>query len=183
MRDANSVAVYDSGPSVRDRSNEALNPRSASSGCWIVSRVRPAASVSSVIGVGPKKPVPTDSRLVQRPARASADTRGLKNVPYSLWTSSRPLDESDNAGVTLTSYCANDARHREGVVELRHIARRVGVAFDREAGHPRLAARGSTNRHFAERRIVPIALQRLRQTDDRGSGARPPRVPSPRIAR
>jgi hypothetical protein len=37
-----------------------------------------------VIGVGPKKPVPTDSLLVQCPARANADTRGLKNVPYSL---------------------------------------------------------------------------------------------------
>ena len=66
------------------QSNDALRPRSASSGAVIVRRVSPAASVSSVIGVGPKKPVPTESRLVQRPARASADTRGLKNVPYSL---------------------------------------------------------------------------------------------------
>ena len=32
----------------------------------------------------PKKPVPNESLLVQRPARASADTRGLTNVPYSL---------------------------------------------------------------------------------------------------
>ena len=56
--------------------------------------------------VGPKKPVPTDSRLVQRPARARTDTRGLKNVPYALWTSKRPLDDSDNAGVTLRSHCA-----------------------------------------------------------------------------
>src|SRR3990167_1533076 len=94
-RDANNVAVYERGPLVRDRSNEALRPRSAVSGCLMVNRVRPAASVSSVIGVGPKKPVPTDSRLVQRPARARADTRGLKKVPYSLWTSRRPLDESD----------------------------------------------------------------------------------------
>ena len=106
-RDANSVAVYDRGPSARDKSNDALNPRSASSGCWIFNRVRPAASVSSVIGVGPKNPVPTDSLLVHRPARASADTRGLKKVPYSLWTSSRPLDDTDNAGVTLTSYWTN----------------------------------------------------------------------------
>ena len=84
MRDANTVAVYDSGPSVRDRSNDALSPRSASTGCRTSRRVRPAASVSSVIGVGPKKPVPTESLLVQRPARASAERRGLKNVPYSL---------------------------------------------------------------------------------------------------
>src|SRR5688572_33287247 len=83
MRDANSVAVYDSGPSVRDMSNDALNPRSASTDWRTSRRVRPAASVSSVTGVGPKKPVPTESLLVQRPACASADTRGLKNVPYS----------------------------------------------------------------------------------------------------
>ena len=55
MRDANSVAVYDSGPSVRDTSNDALNPRSASTGWRTSRRVRPAASVSSVIGVVPKK--------------------------------------------------------------------------------------------------------------------------------
>ena len=84
MRDANTVAVYDSGPSVRDTSNDALSPRSASTGCRISRRVRPAASVSSVIGVGPKNPVPTESLLVQCPECASADTRGLKNVPYSL---------------------------------------------------------------------------------------------------
>src|SRR5687767_8704491 len=84
MREANTVAVYDSGPSVRDRSNDALSPRSASTGWGTSRRVRPAASVSSVVGVGPKKPVPSESLLIQRPARASADTRGLKNVPYSL---------------------------------------------------------------------------------------------------
>src|SRR3954466_12230707 len=84
IRDANSVAVYDSGPSVRDTSNDVLSPRSASSGRRISRRVRPAASVSSVMGVGPKKPLPTDSLLVHCPERASADTRGLKNVPYSL---------------------------------------------------------------------------------------------------
>jgi N4-(beta-N-acetylglucosaminyl)-L-asparaginase len=50
----------------------------------IVKRDRPAASVSSVIGVGAKKPEPAESLLVQRPDRASADTRGLTKVPYSL---------------------------------------------------------------------------------------------------
>jgi hypothetical protein len=49
--------------------------------------VSPAASVSSVSGVGATNPVPTDSRLVHPPARASAETRGLKKVPYSLWKS------------------------------------------------------------------------------------------------
>src|SRR5688572_32784124 len=107
MRDAKRVAVYDRGPTVRDRSKEALEPRSASSGSRTSRRVRPAASVSSVRGVGPKKPVPTESLLVQRPARASADTRGLKKVPYSLWTSSRALAESEMFRDAATSYCAN----------------------------------------------------------------------------
>jgi hypothetical protein len=60
-----------------------------------------------VIGVGPKNPVPADQRLVQRPARASIDNRGLKNVPYSLCASRRPLDDIDTAGVSAMSYCAN----------------------------------------------------------------------------
>src|SRR5688572_15670580 len=84
MREAKRVAVYDNGPSVRETSKDALKPRSASTGSRTSRRVRPAASVSSVIGVGPKKPVPTESLLVQRPACTSADTRGLKKVPYSL---------------------------------------------------------------------------------------------------
>ena len=37
-----------------------------------------------VSGDGPKNPLPSDSRLAHAPARTSADTRGLKNVPYSL---------------------------------------------------------------------------------------------------
>jgi hypothetical protein len=56
---------------------------------------------------GPKKPVPTESLLVQRPACASADTRGLKKVPYSLCTSRRALAESDRFADAVTSYCAN----------------------------------------------------------------------------
>ena len=44
----------------------------------MTSRVRPAASVSSVSGDGPKNPAPTDMRLVHSPDRNSADTRGLK---------------------------------------------------------------------------------------------------------
>src|SRR3989337_697354 len=105
-RDAKRGAVYDRGPSVRDTSNDALSPRSASTGRAISRRVKPAASVSSLMGVGAKKPVPTESLLLQRPARAHADTRGLKKVPYWLWTSSRALDDSDSFGDTVTSYCA-----------------------------------------------------------------------------
>src|SRR5688572_19965153 len=107
MREANTVAVYDSGPSVRDRSNDALRPRSASTAPRTSRRVRPAASVSSVIGVGPKKPVPIESLLVQRPARTSADRRGLKNVPYSLWASTRALADRERYRDAVMSYCAN----------------------------------------------------------------------------
>jgi hypothetical protein len=73
----------------------------------IAKAVRPAASVSSVIGVGAKKPVPTENRPVHRPARVSAEMRGLKKVPYSLWTSKRALEDSDSADATETSYWTN----------------------------------------------------------------------------
>src|SRR3954471_22066326 len=49
-------------------------------------------------------------------------------------------------------------RHGEGVIESRHIARRVHVAFNGKSPDPGLATHGSTHRHLAERRAVPIAL-------------------------
>jgi hypothetical protein len=57
-----------------------------------------------VSGVEAKNPVPTEARVVHRPARVNIETRGLKNVPYSLWKSRRPLAERDTAGVSVTSY-------------------------------------------------------------------------------
>src|SRR5688572_16134949 len=83
-RDANTVAVYESGPIERLTSSDALRPRSATSGLEIVRRARPAASVSSVSGVGAKKPWPAERRLVNPLQRTSAERRGLKNVPYWL---------------------------------------------------------------------------------------------------
>ena len=53
------------------------------------------------------------------------------------------------------------AWHEEVVVESRHIARRIGVALDREPGDPRLPTRGSTNGRFAKRGVVPIPLEDL----------------------
>jgi hypothetical protein len=50
----------------------------------MASRERPAASVSSVSGDGPKNPAPIESRLFHRPDRNRAAIRGLKKVPYSL---------------------------------------------------------------------------------------------------
>ena len=83
-RDENSVSEYESGPSLRLMSNDALRPCSARSGLGTCSRVSPAGSVSSVSGDGPKNPVPAESQAFQAPERANADTRGLTNVPYSL---------------------------------------------------------------------------------------------------
>ena len=79
-------------------------------------------------------------------------------MPYSLWTSSRALADSDRFrrhGDVVLRECA---RHGEGVVESRHVARRIGVAFDGEPGDPRLSTCGSTDRRFAKRGVVPIAL-------------------------
>ena len=53
------------------------------------------------------------------------------------------------------------ARHDEGVIESRHIVRRIRIALDGEPRHPRLARRRSTDSCFAERRIVPISLEDL----------------------
>ena len=91
------------GPCVFVTSMEMLRPRSAASGIGTLNRVRPAASVSSVRGVGPKNPVPAETRPLQSPRRRRAETLGLKNVPYSLCTSSLPLNESDSQRVTSRS--------------------------------------------------------------------------------
>ena len=101
------MKVEENGPSVRVTSNVALRPSSARSGVGMTRRVRPAASVSSVSADGPKKPPPTDRRLVHPPARKRPDTRGLKNVPYSLCQSSRPLALTDSHDATSMSSCTN----------------------------------------------------------------------------
>ena len=80
-----------------------LVPRSASRSPATTSRDRPAASVSSVSGVGAKNPRPADTRLVHSPPRSSTASRGLKKVPYSMWMSSRALAESDIQRATSTS--------------------------------------------------------------------------------
>src|SRR4029077_8345555 len=64
-------------------------------------------SVSSVSGVDGKKPAPADARLDHDPFFRSAETRGLTKVPYSLWTSTRPLADTDSQLETATSSCAN----------------------------------------------------------------------------
>ncbi len=107
MREPKSVAVTVAGPKARVRSIDAVVPRSASRGPSTVSRVSPAASVSSVSGVAAKNPRPTDTRLVQPPPRISAASRGLANVPYSLCTSTRRPAETASHDARSTSSCAN----------------------------------------------------------------------------
>ena len=124
------------------------------------SRDRPAASVSSVSGVGAKKPVPTDSRLVQRPERASAETRGLKNVPYSLWRSTRPLARQrqprGERDVVLRK-CARDVKAYRTAA--RRAARRRRVR--RDAADPCVPSGCAAHRDFPERRVVLVALAHL----------------------
>src|ERR1700676_4940793 len=103
----NSVTVKDAGPILRVRSNEALRPRSAIKGLGIVRRVNPAASVSSVNGVGAKNPCPAETRLVQPCQRNSAESRGLKNVPYWLWKSTRALADTESQRAISMSSCRN----------------------------------------------------------------------------
>jgi hypothetical protein len=82
--DAKKVEVIETGPTARVRSIEALRPRSALRGTGTASRASPAASVSSLSGVGAKNPWPADTRLVHPSQRNSADMRGLRNVPNRL---------------------------------------------------------------------------------------------------
>ena len=63
MREWKTVSVADRGPDARVRSTDAFVPRSGLSGRGTDSRDRPAASVSSVIAVGAKKPRPNERRL------------------------------------------------------------------------------------------------------------------------
>ncbi len=106
MFDAKNVEVTETGPKLRDRSTEALRPRSALSGAGSTSLARPAASVSSVSGVGAKKPCPAEMRLVQPDLRKSAESRGLKNVPYTFWKSTLALADILTQGASSISSCA-----------------------------------------------------------------------------
>ena len=149
------------------RSNDALRPRSAFSDCGITSRDSPAASVSSVSGVGAKNPVPKDSRLDQPPALRSAETRGLKKVPNSLCASTV---RSPTATATRHVHIVlrEDAGHDVGVREAREILRTKRVALDRRTGHPGVPAPGAPDRDLAEGGVVSIALADRRRTDEAG---------------
>ena len=103
----NTVPVKDAGPTARVTSSDALRPLSASSRTGITSLDKPAASVSSVRGVGAKKPSPAERRLIQPFQRTSAEIRGLTNVPYRLWKSARALAEMESQAAMLTSSCRN----------------------------------------------------------------------------
>src|SRR3954465_13883464 len=67
MLDAKNVLVTETGRNARERSTEPLRPRSARKGNGIWRRVSPAASVSSVSGVGAKNPCPAETRLPPPP--------------------------------------------------------------------------------------------------------------------
>src|SRR5260370_37580620 len=89
--ESNKVTVQDAGPILRVRSNDALRPRSATSGLGITRRVKPDASVSSVNGGGAKNPRPADRRAVHPSERRSAESRGLRKAPYRPCEAGRAL--------------------------------------------------------------------------------------------
>jgi hypothetical protein len=149
------------GPSVRVTSTDALRPSSARSGRGTSNRDSPAASVSSVSGDGPKNPVPNETLPVQAPPRKSADALGLKNVPYSLSRSSRPLALSDSHVATSTSSCTNTHGNREDVLESRNVDRPIVITFQRRAGDERVTSDRRTQRQFTKCGLVPIALAYL----------------------
>lgn len=66
------------------RSNVSPRPRSTCSGKGILSRLKLAASVSSVSALDAAKPWLRASRLVQPWPRKRAANRGLKSIPYWL---------------------------------------------------------------------------------------------------
>src|SRR5260370_37233089 len=80
--ESNKVTVQDAGPLLRVRSNDALRPRSATSGLGITRRAKPAASGSSVNGEGAKNPRPAGRRAVEPSERRSAERPGLRKAPY-----------------------------------------------------------------------------------------------------
>ena len=67
------------------KSADTLRAVSTSSGSSTVRRASPAASVSSVSGLGVKYPWPAENRAAHRPRRTRADPRGLSKKPYRLW--------------------------------------------------------------------------------------------------
>ena len=81
MRDAKSVTVVFTPRVSALKSIDALSPRSAFSGRGIVSRDKPAASVSSRSGVGAKNPEPAEMRLDQSSPFTRTEMRGLTKVP------------------------------------------------------------------------------------------------------
>ena len=92
------------------RSPDAVRARSASRPASGASGVSPVSSVSSVNGVGAKAPPPTETRAVHAGVGfSSSDTRGLNSVPYSLWTSSRALADSDAFPPSAIWSCAKIA--------------------------------------------------------------------------
>ena len=103
MFDAKNVAVTETGPMPRVKSADALRPRSARSGAGTRSFANPAASVSSVIAVDGKKPVPYERRLDHACWRNRAETRGLRNAPYLFWRSSRALADTASHFARSTS--------------------------------------------------------------------------------
>ena len=156
-RDANSVTVADAAPKLRVRSKEALRPRSAESGVGIERRDKPVDSVSSVKGVGAKKPWPADRRLVQPSKRNSAESRAPKAIVEIRPPAGRERKPRRNFEIVLYE----NSRRDVVVGEARNIAGMVRVPVDGSSGHPRVPPGCPADRYFAEHQVVPVALARF----------------------
>lgn len=88
------------------------------------------------------------------PTRGDAEERAVLAVMIETSASGQRKFRR-HGDVVLPEY----AWHYEVIVELRHLARRIGVTLDGESGDPGLSARGSTDGCLAKGRVVPIPLE------------------------
>ena len=125
-----------------------------------MSRVNPAASVSSVSGVGAKNPCPTDTRLVhrcQRKERRQPRAEETYRIDYENRLEHSRKRESHGVDVDIVLN-----KHSGGYVhvpEARNVARRVGVSLNRAADNPRMTAEGASCRELSEEHVVAVALK------------------------
>ena len=179
MREPNTVAVNEPAPTVLVRSTDALVPRSAWRGRTMLSRVRPAASVSSVSGVDAKNPRPTETRLVQPGARNSAASlRTEKNVPLFVVEIDSATGRHDQPGGEVDIILCEHAGHIVGVAKPPHVDRIVVVAFVSEPGDPGVPPAGAWCRNLAEERVVMVTFEDVTKLMTVGIPTRPRHAPS-----
>ena len=148
-------------PRLRVRSIDALRPRSATSGAGRDSRDRPAASVSSVNGVGAKNPCPADSRRGEsrppkqcRKARAQESPVLIVKIRAGARRNAKP---GSNVEIVLHEHAWDDI----GVRETWNVLRTIGIALRRGACYPCVPADTASDGNLAEEKFVPVIFDHL----------------------